>query len=94
MSARDRRALLHAAGELVGVLVFLALEPDEREQVARAGAACGHGHTEDLGGQQHVVDDAPPLEQQRRLKHHADVARGVERLRPRADLELAGVERV
>jgi len=61
MSARDRRALLHAAGELVGVLVFLALEPDEREQIA--GAACGHGKTEDFRRQQHVVDHAPPFEQ-------------------------------
>jgi len=63
MSARDRRALLHAAGELVGVLVFLALEPDEREQIAGAGAACGHGKTEDFRRQQHVVDHAPPFEQ-------------------------------
>src|SRR5262245_23926199 len=92
--ARDRRALLHAAGELVGVSVFLALEAHEREEVAGASAACGHGQTEDFGGQQHVVDHAPPFEQQRRLKHHADVARGIERLRRRADLELAGVERV
>jgi hypothetical protein len=36
--------------------------------------------------EQHIVDDATPLQQQRLLKHHADVARGVERLRLGADL--------
>ena len=82
---RDRGALLHAAGELVGIFVLVALEPDQREQIAGASAARRHRQAEDFGRQQHVVDDAPPFQQQRLLEHHADVARRIERLRRRAD---------
>src|SRR4029453_13716771 len=90
--AGDRRPLLHTAGELIRVQLFLALEPDEREKIAGARTALRHRQPEDFRRQQHVVDDAPPFEQQRLLEHHADVARGVERLRRRADLHFAGVE--
>src|SRR3954454_16954479 len=37
--ARNRGALLHAAGKLVRVFILVALEPDQREQVAGAAAA-------------------------------------------------------
>ena len=73
--ARDRGALLHAAGELVRVFVLRALQPDQREQVARTLAALRQRQAEDLGRQQHVVDHAAPFQQQRLLEHHADVAR-------------------
>ena len=88
---RDRRALLHAAGQLVGILVLVAREPDQGEQIAGAGAACGHGQAEDFRGKEHVVDDAAPLQQQRLLEHHADVAGGIERLRARADRHRARI---
>ena len=92
--ARDRRALLHAAGKLVGIFVLVALEPDQREQIAGARAARRHRQPEDFRRQQHVVDHAPPFQQQRLLEHHADVARRIERLRRRSDPHLAGVVRM
>ena len=61
--ARDRGALLHAAGKLVGVFVLVALEPDEREEVARPGAALRHGKPQNLRRQKHIVDHAPPFQQ-------------------------------
>ena len=92
--AGDRGALLHAAGQLVGIFVGEPVEPHQCEKIARARAAFRHGKAEDLGGQQHVVDDAAPLEQERLLKHHADVARRIERLRRRADAQGAGIVRM
>src|SRR5712691_3035912 len=90
--AGDGRALLHAAGKLVGVFVLVALEPDQSEEIARTPAALGYRKSEDFRREEHVVDDAPPLQQQRLLEHHADIARGIERLRARADRHLAGIE--
>src|SRR6266446_7880009 len=84
---RDRGALLHAAGELVWVHRLLALEPDQREEVAGARAALRHRQPENFRRQQHVVDHAPPFEEERLLEHHADVARRIERLRGGADLD-------
>ncbi len=54
--------VLHAAGELVGILVLVAGEADEREQAARPLARLGLRQAEDLRGQQHVLEDAPPLQ--------------------------------
>src|SRR6185295_1480936 len=53
--ARDRRALLHAAGKLVRTLVLGAGEADEREQRARTLAALLRRQAEDLGRQDDVV---------------------------------------
>jgi hypothetical protein len=53
-----------------------------------------HRQTENLGRKQHVVDHAAPLQQQRLLEHHPDVARGIERLRRRSDAHFAGIDRV
>jgi hypothetical protein len=90
--ARNRGALLHAAGQLVGELVLVTGEPDQRKEVAGARAARSHGKAEDLRRQQHVVDHAPPFQQQWLLENHADVARRIERLGFGADRDLAGVE--
>jgi DNA repair protein RadC len=58
------------------------------EQVAGALARRLHGEPEDFRRQQHVVEDAAPLEQERLLEHHADIAAGVEGMVGRADLHL------
>ena len=92
--AGDRRALLHAARQLVGALVLGARQADQRQQVARPLAARLLRQAEDLGRQQHVVDDRPPLQQQRLLEHHADVARRIERMLGRADRHRAAVVRM
>ena len=46
---------------------------------------------EDLGRQQHVFDDPPPLEEERLLEHHADVPGGIERGLRVADADCAAV---
>jgi hypothetical protein len=87
--ARNGGTLLHAAGELVGEFVLGAAQSDQRQQLAGALPALGERKPEDFGRQQHVVENAPPFQQQRLLEHHADVARRIERLRRRADANLA-----
>ena len=89
--AGDRRALLHAAGQLVGVFVLRALEPDHVQQFQPALAARLRRQTQDFGRQQHVLEDAPPLQQQRLLEHHADIAPGIEGVLAAADPDLAAV---
>ena len=48
---RDRRPLLHAAGELVRVLRFVAGEADELQEMPRTLARFSAGEAEDLGWQ-------------------------------------------
>src|SRR5262249_8862413 len=59
---RNVSALLHAAGKLVGIKLLFALEADEGEEVAGAGAALRHWQAKNLGRQKHVVDHAPPFQ--------------------------------
>ena len=89
--AGNRRALLHSARQLLRILVFIAGKPDEVEEIARPGPGCRHRQTDDLGRQQHVVEYGPPFQQQRLLKHHADIARGIEWRARVADLDGAAV---
>ena len=75
--AAERGALLHAAGELPGILVALALEPDLGEQrlgpgdvlgpVAAQARAVG---LDDLQGQQQVLERRAPGQQRRVLEGH------------------------
>ena len=89
--AGDRRALLHAAGQLLRIFVFVAGEPDQIEQIAGAGPRGLHRQADDFGRQQHVVQNGSPFQQQRLLEHHADIAGGVERCFRIADLDGAAV---
>ncbi|MEZ5739528.1 MAG: hypothetical protein R3E68_08800 [Burkholderiaceae bacterium] len=90
ISARAMAALLHAAGQFVRILVLGArLEPHQGQQLARPPACLRHRQAEQLGRQQDVVEDAPPLEQQRLLKDHADVPSRVERMGGRAERHRA-----
>ena len=89
--ARDRGALLHAAGQLLRIFVLVAGEPDQIEQIAGAGPRGLHRQADDFGRQQHVVENGSPFQQQRLLEHHADVARGIERRFRIADLDGAAV---
>jgi hypothetical protein len=58
--ARDRGALLHAAGQLLRIFVFVAGEPDQIEQVARPRPRRLDRQADDFRGQQHVVEDGAP----------------------------------
>ena len=89
--ARDRGALLHAAGQLLRIFVFVAGEPDQIEQIAGAGPRGLHRQADDFGRQQHVVQNGSPFQQQRLLEHHADIAGGIERCFRVADLDGAAV---
>jgi hypothetical protein len=71
-------ALLHAPGQFIGIFVLGTAESHHVQQAACPLAARLHRQAEDFGGQHHVVQDAPPLQQQRLLEHHADVAPGIE----------------
>ena len=89
--AGDRGALLHAAGQLVGIFVFEAGEADHGQQLARPLPAFAVGKAKNLRRQQDVLQHPAPFQQQRLLEHHADVARRVEGMLARADAHLAGV---
>ena len=90
----DGGALLHAAGEFVRVFLLVAGEPDHVDQAAGAFARLAHGQAEDFRRQQDIFQHPPPFEQQRLLKHHADIARRVEIAAGAADLQRAAVVRV
>src|SRR5580704_17886494 len=89
--ARDRGALLHAARQLLRVFVLVAREAHEVEQVARSRARRLHRQADDFSGQQDVVEDGPPFQEQRLLEYHADVARWIERGARVADSNGAAV---
>ena len=66
----ERGSLLHASRQLAGPLVGEVVEADEPQQHLGAGPVAGRVEARQLGGQQHVVEDGPPSEQDRRLKDH------------------------
>src|SRR5262249_19467056 len=67
-------ALLHAAGELRGIVVPELLETDEGEERARPIAPLRLRTTGQLEGQSHVLRHRSPLVEDRRLEHDAVVA--------------------
>jgi hypothetical protein len=77
-----------------GRLSSAPVRPTSAEQIARPLAALFDRQAEDLGRQDDVVEDRPPLQQQRRLEHHADVAARIERHAGRADLDRSGIVRM
>ena len=86
--AGDGDALLHAAGELLGIAALEALEAHQLEKTPRLGLQRGAVHLEDLDGQQDIVEDLAPVQQQGLLKDKADLAPGIELLL--VDKDLAG----
>ena len=72
--AGDRRALLHAARELPGVVLAEVAELDELEHLARLGLARRLVAADDLERQLDVASDRAPVEQDRRLEDHPVVA--------------------
>ena len=70
----DRDALLHAARQLVGVVLRELAELDEVEHLARPRRPFRGRPAEDLERELDVVLDRPPLEQDGGLEHHAVVA--------------------
>ena len=87
----DRRALLHAAGQLVGMLGLKALEPDQVQERTGAIERRLFRQAEDLRRQQDIVEHVSPLQQKRLLKDHADVASRLERMVFVADFHLPGI---
>ncbi len=73
---RDRRAHLHAAGELARQLAGESGEADESER--RGDVAVGRfaGDAGKIERQPHVRVDARPGHQRRRLEHHRETAAG------------------
>ena len=70
-------------------MIGKAGQSDHVQEVLGALAAGLHRQAEDLGGQQDIVDDLAPFEQQRLLKHHADITTGPERHILAADADRA-----
>ena len=67
-------ALLHAAGELVRVLVLETGQPDELDHLLCARGALGLGDALDLEAERDVLDHAAVREQTEVLEDHRDRA--------------------
>ena len=66
-------ALLHAAGELVGIAALEPGEPDEVDDLARLGAALLLAHATDLEAVGNVVDHLAVGQEAEVLEHHGDL---------------------
>jgi len=75
-SPGDRHALLHAAREFPGVAVFEAVQTDQAEEVEGGPAVALAPEALHVDRQQHVIENAAPGKEHRRLEGHADVASG------------------
>ena len=69
--ARNRHALLHAAGQFRRVFVLRAGQPDECQQFRGTQAAFSTGHAAISGREFHVLSCGQPRKQRALLKHHA-----------------------
>src|SRR4051812_36673355 len=83
---RERDPHLHAAGELRGVALERAREPDLREDLSRGPLALGSGDAADLERQGRVVEYRAPRQEARLLKDVGQLARH----RPGANLAAVG----
>src|SRR5262249_12219179 len=75
-SARDRGALLHAARELLGMVVLETDEPDAVHPFVHDLGSLRRRHAFLAQAEGDVVGDAEPGEQRVRLEHHAAVGAG------------------
>ncbi len=73
--ARDRGALLHAAGQLPGKPGGEIVEPDEAEVMLRPLLALRLGQAENLQRQRHIAGDRAPRIERRRLEDIAVLPR-------------------
>src|SRR6266545_5748608 len=71
--AADRHPLLHAPRQLPRMLVLEAGEADEPDEVQRQRPVLPIVATEDLDGQQDVLEDVAPVEEDRGLEHDPHV---------------------
>ena len=69
----------------------MAGQPDHLDQVLRPLARLAHRQAENLRRQQHILQHPAPFEQERLLKHHADVARRIEAAVRAADPKRAAI---
>src|SRR5207247_1841327 len=79
--AADRDALLHAPGELAGVLLREALEAERREELRRDRAPARRRRAPELEAELHVLEHRAPGQEARNLEHGPDpppVGRGHE----------------
>ncbi len=72
--ARQRHALLLAAGELIGLSFLEALELDQRDQFGHAAIDLGTRHARALQAEGDVVAHAEMRKQRIVLEHHVDRA--------------------
>jgi hypothetical protein len=70
---RDRRALLHAAGQLVRIPVLELGEADCLEQLAGARQMVSRPPAAQLDLHEHVAEHRPPVQQDRLLEHDPDL---------------------
>jgi hypothetical protein len=75
--AADRYPLLHAARQLARILRLEAAEAGQLEQVAGGLAVLAHVAAQHLDGEEHVVEDGAPRQQDRMLEDEADVGEGL-----------------
>ena len=71
--AGDRDALLHATGQLPRIPALELAQADQGEQVHRRGHEALPAQALHVDGQEHVVEDGAPREEDRGLEDHADV---------------------
>ncbi len=89
--ARERRALAHAARELVRVVRLESREVALREQRRRFLAALGRRHAAELEAELGVLADGAPGKQQILLQHEGDVrVRAGDGLAGHADVAAGG----
>src|SRR5712692_2201574 len=88
--ARDRDALLHAAGELVRMRLRECAEADERQDLIGAAESLGPRALVQLEPELDVRADRTPRKQRGLLEHEADVLRALRLLRgTTADLDAS-----
>src|SRR5207249_6154996 len=73
--AADRDALLHAPGELAGVLLREALEAERREELRRDRAPARRRRAPELEAELHVLEHRAPGKEARILEHGRDPTR-------------------
>ena len=74
-AARDRNALLHAAGEFVRMALAEAFEADQLQRILCLGAPLGLGDAAQGQREFDVLLRRQPRKQARLLEHHADAVR-------------------
>ena len=72
--AGNRRALLHAAGQLLGKMVFKAAQADFGDEVVAALFLRGLAHAALTQAETDILGNGQPRKQRVALKHHAAIS--------------------